>query len=444
MSEEPTLASASESKTTDENNENNRSRHMIEIHTVKHSQDDSDIEVEKIHKLDSNPKLLSINTKDRLLLSGISFSALKEHRRTSITGVVVSEDELVPQPHVVRKPKNIQERRESFTMVPSNSSASISSEPSHHSTTFSFNLSTKTASQDTLIPFHSKQTVDIVQYLDNNDRPLRPILKTSPQFRAYTGESERPGTPSSEAKLVGFSEHVQVRETTTYYQGKANKIFRCSFWMRSYVAHSLLITLFLVIGIVLIVAEILGFTITQSPCDKDYMRYILLSDIVNCFSFLLFIVVGVAAKCIKSRSKSKISPAANRNEEYVDHIQDLTETESFQIHRAHQMSLGAVVKPKLKHQDSLKLFKQTQVALEDHKPSKGKSQNNFAVFSFATIWVLLHVWGLVSLVSVIDYGTCASVNSLGLIVYITNACYFCFIVIFSAIELTIALITLIT
>nr|CAG4707986.1 unnamed protein product [Naegleria fowleri] len=226
------------------------------------------------------------------------------------------------------------------------------------STTTSQKLRSKTTS------FNSNQYVNL-------QKKGKPILKKSKSSSACF-YAPRPLTSEEAAenqKKIYFNEQVQIREFRTLYE--------------------------------------------------DYMKYFLLSDSLNCLSFALFFIFLIIFQCREGKRR-RLSKRSKSN-----HPQKSKSKKKPVVKKEH----------KFVHQDSFSLYRNlfsTSISLEPLKdeesspsgttdsPVTSSSSSKFKLSPFAKTmigivsWIVLHVWGLASIVSVIDAGTCvtASLRSL--------------------------------
>ncbi|KAF0979008.1 hypothetical protein FDP41_002078 [Naegleria fowleri] len=296
------------------------------------------------------------------------------------------------------------------------------------STTTSQKLRSKTTS------FNSNQYVNL-------QKKGKPILKKSKSSSACF-YAPRPLTSEEAAenqKKIYFNEQVQIREFRTLYEGRSRRMYRFSFWSRNIVAHVSLLLCFTILFFAFIVLFIFGNSI-QITCDTDYMKYFLLSDSLNCLSFALFFIFLIIFQCREGKRR-RLSKRSKSN-----HPQKSKSKKKPVVKKEH----------KFVHQDSFSLYRNlfsTSISLEPLKdeesspsgttdsPVTSSSSSKFKLSPFAKTmigivsWIVLHVWGLASIVSVIDAGTC--VTGIGLVYYIPNMLHFTVMLLLSISEIII-------
>ncbi|KAL9641532.1 hypothetical protein ABK040_013453 [Willaertia magna] len=123
------------------------------------------------------------------------------------------------------------------------------------------------------------------------------ILKTSENYESSSTKDQK--------KNVDFHNQVLVTETDTFYSGKSNSgIFSFSFWRRNIYTHITTFVTFTILCIFLICVLIAG-SILDLKCDKIYVRYIIISDVICCFCFALFIAVYASIRFYNKYKKHK-------------------------------------------------------------------------------------------------------------------------------------------
>ncbi|KAG2382524.1 hypothetical protein C9374_005104 [Naegleria lovaniensis] len=298
------------------------------------------------------------------------------------------------------------------------------------STTASQKLRSKTSS------FNSNQYVN----LQKKGKPILKKSKSSSEACYYIPQPLISDETATERKIY-FNEQVQIREFRTLYEGGSRRMYRFSYWTRNVAAHVILLSIFTILCFTFLTLFIFGnsFRIT---CDTDYMKYFLLSDLVNCLSFMIFFIFLIIFQCREGKRRRK----------------------SKRPNSSHPQKAKSKKKPVVKkdrkfvHQDSFSLYRNlfgTSISLEPLKdeesvtstdPSSTTRSSKFKLSPQAqtiigiVTWILLHLWGLLSLVSIIDAGNCPT--GLGLVYYVPNTLHFTVVLLLSLAELTIFLISI--
>jgi hypothetical protein len=261
--------------------------------------------------------------------------------------------------------------------------------------------------------------------------------------------------------VVAFGNQVQVVITKTQYSGEKSHLFyQLGFWVHNKVVHGLALFGMMAVLVALIVILAIEWGVApQFQCDKP-LRSILLSDTISLVALIAFLggsmIVRSVIGTFKLRQKIRRRNTRTETPQLVQvQVQNNNEFLSGRPIDANSCNGGSgsfagtpIMHATLSRKDSLTPKHKRDVVIVEplktifndiHKENAVQKRNKAIKITVITIWVILHVWCLCSLIYVIDVGSCIQQEP---ILYFTNMVFFILAALCTAIEVVIVMINL--
>ncbi|KAL0481925.1 pyruvate dehydrogenase phosphatase regulatory subunit, mitochondrial [Acrasis kona] len=287
------------------------------------------------------------------------------------------------------------------------------------------------------------------------DTPIHvPSLQTLPPLEVHKVDEDHFPTPVRKNTSVAFGDHVRVATVKhTYYSGHPTfKFYHIGFWI-----HNKIILICTVLAALCVLAFLSIVLATQydtvvDRCDKP-LRQIMISNISAVATFIAFLLIIAAVRvgrmyynsmCSERLKKSKRASKTTSTDEKSPRPPKsprVKETKTTFVLCTDDQYAGTPITPNKstfedqlitpKHKKSRKdvvtieplktTFNQDYGRVQKQKmQKKAKRDKTFKVI-LVLVWLLIHLWCLVSLVYVIDVGTCITKEP---ILYFVNLSFF--------------------